>query len=227
MQSYFWHQYIKNRMNTFYLYDIGMRRWCIIQKELPRLTFTVNGQRYKHCLNNIKLAVKNRGKWTKLLKQRMKLCYRAIGKHGMKNEFKPPKEFLKLTYSANPKIPYIVNCLEVQKSRNGIGFNITTTQDLKIGDILAIEEPFCTSALSTRDVVTQLNTEKRVVYKRCHHCHKDNFLDLIKCNECERGKSILIHNCLSFNQLFTFSHVLFNKMQSKCIQNVSQVRVFH
>ena len=154
---------------------------------------------YKHCLNNIKLAVKNRGKWTKLLKQRMKLCYRAIGKHGMKNEFKAPKEFLKLTYIANPKIPYIVNCLEVQKSRYSIGFNITTTQDLKIGDILAIEEPFCTSSLSTRDVVNQLNTEKGVVYKRCHHCHKDNFLDLIKCNECERGKSILIHSCLTFN----------------------------
>ncbi|CAO1407751.1 unnamed protein product [Diamesa hyperborea] len=92
----------------------------------------------------------------------------------------------KLTNDKNPTIPFVVNCLEVKQSQNGMRKKIVTTQDLEVGDVLAIKEPFYTASFNKHEFFHQSDAEEDIVFKRCYHCHKDNFLDLIKCNECER-----------------------------------------
>ena len=162
----------KNGIEAAYIY--GQRSEIYYQMKL-----------YKRCLRNIKMSVKNGG-WTDSLKDREKLCMNQIKMFGESNPYRPAAENLILSYTANPRNPYIVNCLNVEKSTSGNRFNITTTRNLRIGDVIAIEPPIYT----TRNNVTD-DVEEFVIYKRCYHCQQDNFLDLIGCNECENGKSNL------------------------------------
>ena len=157
---------------------------CIYQ-ERSKIYFKNN--LYKQCLRNIKL-VEEREDLTLELEKNKYFCERQIDRYGIYEEYRKPKQFLKLSYTANPKIPYIVNCLNAAKSQKGNGYNITTTQDLKIGDIICIEDPFFTVSTKS-DGRTQL-AEKKSNFKRCYHCHESNFLDLIQCFNCD-GKSNL------------------------------------
>ena len=170
-----------------------------IYRQRSKIYFQLN--LYKQCLRNIKLAKKSGNLTTELLRQK-KFCERAIGKHGRhgkKNRFKKPVEqFLKLTYMAYPEIPFILDCLNVEESESGNGINISTAQDLKVGDIISIEDPMDAEIFSG--------------FQRCYHCQENNFLDLFACSCCN-GKS---SEFLILNQLINCLHlVMFCSMKCK------------
>jgi hypothetical protein len=75
-----------------------------------------------------------------------------------------------LSYPANEKIPWVVDCVEVRRTeKNGRG--IYATQDLKAGDVICIEEP----------IINYSNEKGR--YMRCYNCSKACALNLIPCDQ--------------------------------------------
>jgi len=87
-------------------------------------------------------------------------AYKAIG-----------EEYLKLSYEPNPKLPFIVKCLEL-KSDDQFGRYVVTNKRLSAGDIIAIEEPFSKCVLPSSS------------YRYCVNCLSDNFMDLLPCKNC-------------------------------------------
>lgn len=77
----------------------------------------------------------------------------------------------KLSLEANPKIPFIANCLEM-KTNPQKGRHIITREELKPGQIISIEKPFLTSL------------EKEHRYRKCANCFAENFMNLIPCTSC-------------------------------------------
>lgn len=77
----------------------------------------------------------------------------------------------KLSYPANPKVPFLIDCLEMRES-DEFGRCIMTTRALKPGDIVAIEDPFC----------EKMAAEMR--YVRCEYCLREEYRSLIPCDKC-------------------------------------------
>lgn len=75
--------------------------------------------------------------------------------------------FAKLSHPPNPKIPFIIDCLELRKTKHGHG--IFTKQDLSPGDIIAVEET----------LLTVMNQDGQ--YTRCCNCMKTSMLSLMPC----------------------------------------------
>lgn len=80
-----------------------------------------------------------------------------------------------LSHPPHKKVPFIAQCLEVLENKV-YGRYISTTKDLKPGDVVVLEEPF----------YKILNPEKR--HTRCAICLKQNMLDLIPCSKCSKGR---------------------------------------
>ena len=144
-------------------------------------------QLYERCLSNIKLAKDNKypEKNFEILNKRKEKC-----KQQKQIPENSPWDIFKLSYKPNKKIPYIAECLELQSSKT-FGRYITTNRALKVGDIIAIEKPYCSVLLSEsrRYTVSALNK-----YQRCSHCLKDNLMDLIPCTGCIYSKfQLLFH----------------------------------
>ncbi|CAO1396017.1 unnamed protein product [Diamesa hyperborea] len=95
---------------------------------------------FESCLRNIQLAIDHNYPvdTVAVLHERKLKCLQLM-KTNMKrgNHW----EFLKLTYAANHKVPFIVDCLELNKNEIH-GNHIITNKDLKVGDIIAIEKPY-------------------------------------------------------------------------------------
>lgn len=127
-------------------------------------------KKYKLCLDNIQLALDYGYPVDKMskLNERKHKCKKLINNyHG---SFKDPWNFFKLSYPANKKIPFIVDCLELREDLK-CGRHIITSRDLEPGDIIAIEEPYIKHLI------------KENCYERCHHCLKTNDLSLVPCKE--------------------------------------------
>lgn len=77
-----------------------------------------------------------------------------------------PWNFFKLSYPPNKSVPFIVNCLELRNDES-FGRYITTSRDLRPGDILAIEEPFFKIV------------DKTASHFRCANCLRSNFMNLV------------------------------------------------
>lgn len=77
----------------------------------------------------------------------------------------------KLSHPANGQVPFIANCLQLKKTAH-YGRHVVTTEDLKAGDIIAVEQAFCSSL------------RKEFKYKRCGNCLKENNHNLIPCKYC-------------------------------------------
>lgn len=134
-------------------------------------------QLYEKCLNNISLATTNKTteNQMKKLSQRKQMCFDKMNnKQDVKQNCNSSLEFLKLSYEANEKIPYVVNCIAV-KSSDKFGRFVIAKKELKVGDVIAIEEPF-------------LKVIKPYVhYYRCSFCLEVNLLDLFPCKGCVFG----------------------------------------
>lgn len=96
-----------------------------------------------------------------------------------------------LSLEPNPSIPFIVSCLQIKTSPQK-GRYIVSTEELKPGQIISIEEPF-------------INTlEKEHRYRKCSNCLAENFLNLIPCKSCTCtmfcSQECLIESEKSFHQ---------------------------
>lgn len=138
---------------------------------------------YERCIANINAARKNRypEKNFEVLKNRENKCNQLMQQQ---EKFPNPWNFFKLSYPANKKHPTVVNCLQVESSQK-FGRFVTTNRDLKVGDILSIEQPYCSILLSESKFV---EIPKSNIYQRCSNCLKDNSMDLLPCETCCHGE---------------------------------------
>jgi hypothetical protein len=137
---------------------------------------------YEKCLKNIELAKLNGypEKNFHILDKRSQKCHEFKSEQQQVTVMENPFEFVKLSYKENPRLPFVVNCLELKQSEV-FGRYIVTTQDLNVGDILAIEEPHFKVIKSDSRYESCPEMNK---YQRCSVCLKDNLMDLIPCPYC-------------------------------------------
>lgn len=173
---------------------------------------------FEKCLENIEFA-KTNGYPQKnflVLDKRAAKCAELIKSGNGDQKDGNPFDFLKLTYEANPKLPFVVNCLKLKRSEK-FGRHIITTRDLKVGDIVAIEDPYfkVLKSDSHYDRCMQSNA-----YQRCAYCLKDNLLDLMPCETCSASKS---HN--SYLISYRFLSTNYNLFQQCFAQKT--VHIWH
>lgn len=134
---------------------------------------------YDKSLNNISLARECQHNEDLLndLDELEEKCYENITDQ---IKYDDPWEYFKLSYPANKKIPYIIDCLEIRNDKT-YGRYITTNRPLNSGDVLAIEEPFFKFLKYDPDDNEYPETN---MYNFCANCLLDNYLDLIPCSEC-------------------------------------------
>jgi hypothetical protein len=88
-------------------------------------------------------------------------------------------DFFKLSYKPNPKYPSFADCIEL-RSNEKYGRYLVTNRDLKVGDIIAIEDFLysCPRRDTNEDFAKHMNN---VI---CAHCFKSKLLDLVPCDQC-------------------------------------------
>lgn len=137
-------------------------------------------KKFKECLENIELAKKlgyPAEKMSKLLAREEK-CKSVVDCMDVLELFELAVEnFFKLSYKSHPKIPFIIDGIELKKSEE-FGRHLITTRDLKPGDIIAIEEPF----------LKFLRHGSKMKTERCANCLRHNNLNLIPCDKCSQCK---------------------------------------
>lgn len=142
---------------------------------------------YEKSLKNIQMAFDNNypKENYEVLKKREEKC-RALLNQQVKlaNHW----NFFKLSGKSNKKLPYVVDSLELKISKK-YGKHIVTNKNLKVGDILAIEKPFCGVLISESRFV---EVDRNNKFIRCTNCLSDNLLDLIPCDGCNEGENIYL-----------------------------------
>jgi hypothetical protein len=127
--------------------------------------------KYEESLINIKWAKECEYPPDKIdkLNEREEKCKQILSSKS-KDPADDPNDFFKLSHPANPKIPFIIDGLELKTTeKNGRG--IYATQDLKAGDFIACEE------MSFKRVFCSGQ------YNRCCYCLKCNMMNLIPCSK--------------------------------------------
>jgi hypothetical protein len=81
-----------------------------------------------------------------------------------------PWKVFELSYPANEKIPWLVDCVEMRRTKQ-FGRGIYATKDLKPGDVICVEESVFTY------------TKKMFPFVRCYQCAKGNAMNLIPCDQ--------------------------------------------
>lgn len=131
-------------------------------------------------------------------------------------------DFVKLSYEPNPKLPFVARCLEL-KSSVKFGRYIITNQDLRVGDIVAIEESHFKIIKSDERYETCQELNK---YQRCSHCLKDNLMDLIPCSGCE-STMFCSENCakLAYRMYHKYECPIIDRLHKSGIMQMA-LRVF-
>lgn len=152
---------------------------------------------FDKCLENIDLARKSRypEKNYAILDKREAKCVEM-----MKHEKREPAQAdiwsnFKLTYPAHEKLPFIAEGLEM-RADSKYGRHIVTNRPLKVGDVIAIEEPSfrVIKADSRYSTCFDSNT-----FQRCANCLRENLLSLIPCSSCCRTMYCSV-DCMSSAQ---------------------------
>lgn len=129
-------------------------------------------EEYEICLENIEMSRRNgifsQNLTEKLMKRETRCQEKLISKNQSVSKY--PIE-PKLSYPCHSTIPFIAECLEL-RNNGQYGRHIITNRDLKVGDIVAIEEPFCTIVPNSKR------------YERCEHCFAENSMNLVPCKGC-------------------------------------------
>ena len=138
---------------------------------------------FERCLNNIEMAKINNypEKSLGILTIRQEKCREMI--KVTKEKPSDPWSFFKLSYPQNKKYPQIANCVRVE-SNEKYGRFVTANRQLKVGDIVAIEKPFCSVLIEESTFSAEPESN---IYQRCTNCLKENELDLIPCSVCCKG----------------------------------------
>lgn len=125
---------------------------------------------YDDCLENIKLAkeLPYPARLMDKLNSRERECLKL-----QRIEEVVPLPRPKLSFPASHKVPsaLVANCLKLEKNAQ-YGRHVITTTDLKAGDVVAIEESFCSTLPS------------QYQYERCQNCLNEHSYNLIPCNRC-------------------------------------------
>lgn len=154
-------------------------------------------KRYKDCLKNIEWAFENNYPQEKVanLLDRKARCEKLVESESLGD----PWSFFNLSYPANEKIPWIVDCIALRNGRSG--HEIYATRDLKAGDVICVEEP----------IVPLMKAES--CYARCRNCWKSAFFNLIPCARNGRYDNSHLYLLTTNLNIYSFNHVLFNHMQ--------------
>lgn len=128
---------------------------------------------YGKCLENIALARQNilTEKQLPRLERREADCRAAIAENGDRDV---RLDFFKLSRPLHPMYPKVVDCLRIVENQK-FTRHVITTEDLKTGEIICIEEPFMVCP----------DTESRLV--RCCYCLSANNFSLLPCPNCPSG----------------------------------------
>lgn len=132
---------------------------------------------FEMCLENIQLAVDcgyPAEKMETLLLRRAK-CQDMLATYEPDPD-DDPWSFFKLTRPANEKLPFVAKCVQMKVSKR-FGRHLVTTEALKAGDVICIEEPFHKFIMN----------ESR--FANCTNCLKSDKLNLFPCLECNFGKT--------------------------------------
>lgn len=139
----------------------------LAQSYVARSHFLLDMYFYDHCMNSIKLAeLSSPSKDTELFIQAMREDYAYLMKAQKEDaSFNPHANKFKLSYPANPKLPFFVDALDVRHDM--IFGNILVTKDkLKAGDVIAeIDDP-----------IVAISEEMRA--RLCYQCMRNNNFDL-------------------------------------------------
>lgn len=131
-------------------------------------------KQYALCLENISFA-KSASLPLRLMNKLHKReieCLNLMGTdNGKPNIYQLGKEEPKLSRQAHFRVPFIVDCLEMRTTTTH-GRHIITNEDLKPGQIVAVEDSF------VHAIYEDFN------YRRCTYCTKENMLNLIPCDDC-------------------------------------------
>lgn len=129
---------------------------------------------YPECLRNIQLVRSMHGAYSDEIKneidRRELLCMNAIATANPALQMRDPL-VAHINFPAHNLVPYIANCLQLHQNSE-FGRHIITGKDLKPGDVIAIEKPFCTAP------------SKDLQYKRCENCTEERSHNLIPCPSC-------------------------------------------
>lgn len=159
-------------------------------------------KQYQKCIENIRLS-----RESSKFELESRLLDREVYCEKLLNHDKADlniQSFLKLSYPAHHRVPYIANCLELGDSRK-FGRFIFSNQNLRPGEVIAIEEPFFK--------FVDLQTRHFYKYQRCFNCLKSNQLSLLPGPHSGKGnkKLFLFSAQNALNSLFN-SHVLLTSM---------------
>lgn len=163
---------------------------------------------YQTCLDDIKFARDIGCEDNEIFDENKceEICKSELAKEKSSDD---PWDFFKLSYKANEKIPFIVDCLKPEENTK-YGRCVMTTRSLNPGDIVAIEEPF----------MKMLNSSAR--FKRCANCLKSNKMCLLPC---ENGKCTSSEFLILFNDLGMISVFAAMFCSTSCQKNAW--RTFH
>lgn len=126
----------------------------------------------KECLKSLGLAGDETDNHAEQIIDMMNQCQEKIK---LLDDRDQCKFQLKIGYSTNVKIPFMADCLELWTS-DQFGRFIITTKNLKVGDVVMIEQPF----------VSYLRLPMR--YKRCANCMTgERRASLIPCTTCTKA----------------------------------------
>lgn len=150
--------------------SIALQKRCAVYLQLKR---------YQKCLESIKIAknILNLSANDSTFNDFEECCLKNIpSKEEEEENDDDPWKFFKLSYPKHDKIPFIIDCLKPTETWK-YGRCVTTTRDLKPGDVVAIEEPY----------FRMLNRDSRHI--RCANCLRFNLMNLIpcpgRCTKCE------------------------------------------
>lgn len=132
---------------------------------------------FELCLENINLAKSSNYPADRMdqLTAREEEC-RKLMKTQQPNPEDYPLNYFNLSYPAHKKYPGIAECIELRNDSK-YGNHLITTRDLRVGDVLAVEDPISTLA------------SVRARLHRCSTCFRDCFLNLFPCSGCPKGEN--------------------------------------
>lgn len=124
---------------------------------------------YDVCIQNIELSRNSAafpGRLIEKLRNRKRHCKRLLAKDRVPKVLVPA-----LSYPPHNKVPFIANCLELRLNWQ-YGRFVITNQNLMVGEIIAIEQPFSTS----------ISLQQQ--YERCENCLMECSRSLLPCKMC-------------------------------------------
>lgn len=165
--------------------DIGSEQFLVAISNRSECFLNLN--MFTNCMIDIDLVMN--GNCSKqmltILEERRKKCTQMMLLMEELNLLKP-----KLSFNANPRIPFFANCLEIKHS-NQFGYHVVANSDIDVGKTVVVEESFSSCTLSGRLTGCATCQKTRMNFIPCDKCSTVLF-----CDETCKSKNLFhIHEC--------------------------------